>query len=69
MSNLVAEYIRRGLEQKPKSHELPPLPSYDGGPFLIDVSDRDSLYGLLDEDKGGTPIEHLDRQVRCILTS
>lgn len=54
MSNLVAEYIRRGLEQKPKPEKLPPLPTYAGGPFLVDVSDRDALFEIFDRDKYGT---------------
>jgi hypothetical protein len=51
MSNLVAEYIRRGLEQKPGRKVLPPLPAYDGGPFLVDVSNRELVFKLLDEGR------------------
>ena len=61
MSNLVAEYIRRGLEQKPGRETLPPLPAYDGGPFLVDVANRDALFDLLDDDRYGTPHEVRDK--------
>lgn len=49
MSNLVAEYIRRGLEQKPD--DPTPLPACNGGPFLVDVSDRNALFEVFDEDR------------------
>jgi len=61
MSNLVAEYIRRGLEQKPKAEKLPPLPTYDGGAFLVDVSDREALFDVLDEERYGARHEVRDK--------
>lgn len=61
MSNLVAEYIRCGLEQKAKAEKLPPLPTYDGGPFLVDVSDRDALFDAFDEERYGTRHEVRDK--------
>jgi hypothetical protein len=42
---------RRGLEQNPKLEELPPLPACDCGPFLVDVSDRDALFDVFDEER------------------
>jgi hypothetical protein len=61
MSNLVAEYIRRGLARKPKPDDLALLPTYDGGPFLVDVSDRDALFDLLDQDRYGASHEGRDK--------
>ncbi len=52
-SEIVEAALRRyfqALESPPPP--LPPLPTFDGGPLLIDVDDRDALMDLLDEDKG-----------------
>lgn len=51
ISGLATELIRRGLSQEqPSAVELPPLPTFDLGPALVDVADRDALYDLFDRD-------------------
>ena len=30
--------------------DLPPLPTWNGGPELIDVANRDELYAIFDQD-------------------
>jgi hypothetical protein len=53
MSNLVTEFLRRGLAEKPEAKELPPLPTFHMGEPRIDISNRDELYRLFDEEKYG----------------
>ena len=49
MSRLVEDALRRFLETRPAARKLPPLPSFDGGRPLVDVSDRDALYRAMEE--------------------
>jgi hypothetical protein len=49
MSELVETALRLLLEPARKRRPLPPLPVYDGGAFLVDVSDRDALYRVMEE--------------------
>jgi hypothetical protein len=51
LSALAAELLRKGLAARPKPVKLPPLPSFDGGPLLVDVADRDALYDVLDAER------------------
>ncbi len=50
MSELVEAALRRMLEPEPSGQELPPLPTFDGGGELVDVSDRNALYDVFDKD-------------------
>jgi hypothetical protein len=50
MSELVEAALRRMLEPEPYEPELPPLPTFDSGGELVDVSDRNALYEVFDQD-------------------
>jgi hypothetical protein len=39
------------LEAPSEPWPLPPLPTFDGGPFLMDISDPDALYEAMGEDE------------------
>lgn len=50
ISELVEAGVRLLLSAAPpKAKDLPPLPKYHGGDFLIDVSDREAIDALDDE--------------------
>jgi len=52
MSSLVEAGLRRILaetEQSEANKELPPLPSWYGGGFLIDITDREAIEKLDEE--------------------
>ena len=49
MSELVDEALRASLRKQPKPAKLPPLPSFDGGKFLVDIADRDALFNAMEE--------------------
>jgi hypothetical protein len=51
LSALATELLRKGLAERPKPYKLPPLPSFDTGPLLVDVADRDALYDVLDAER------------------
>lgn len=57
MSALVEAGLRRLLiesrSERRSADELPELPSWNSGGMLVDVSDRDALYDLLDEERDG----------------
>ena len=40
--------LRRLLQSRPESGELPPLPSFDSGGALVDVADREALYRAME---------------------
>ena len=50
MSELVEAALLRMLEPEPYEPELPPLPTFHGGRELVDVSDREALYRVFDEE-------------------
>lgn len=50
ISDLVEAAIWSFLEPKRKK-KLKPLPTYDMGEFLVDISDREALYEVLDKDE------------------
>jgi hypothetical protein len=50
MSELVEAALRRSLQPAPYMPELPPLPTFHGGRELVDLSDRDAMYRVFDED-------------------
>jgi hypothetical protein len=53
MSEVVAEALLRMLDVPASQRGSYRLPSFDMGPPLVDVADRDALYDLLDRDPGG----------------
>lgn len=44
MSELVERALRQFLEPRPRPPGLAPLPRFDSGGALVDVTDRDALY-------------------------
>ena len=48
MSELVETALRRLLDAKREQVDLDPLPSFDSGGALVDVADRDALYGAME---------------------
>ena len=51
LSQLVEGAIRlqlKRLENAASARELEPLPHFDGGGALVDVADRESLYGAME---------------------
>ena len=44
ISMLVEAALRSLLDANEPARELPPLPNFHGGQFLVDVADRDALY-------------------------
>ena len=55
MSTLVEAGLRRVLAEPARpetsSTELLPLPSWNGGGELVDISDRDALYRAMEEEE------------------
>jgi len=51
MSEVATEMIRKGLANRSKATQLPPLPSFKLGRMLVDVADRDVLYDVLDAER------------------
>ena len=54
MSALVEAGLRRVLAPElpvaEEANTLPPLPTWRGGPELVDISDRDALYRAMEEE-------------------
>lgn len=51
ISELVEAALRQMLEAPVReSGELPPLPTFDGGRSLVDISDREALYDAMEKD-------------------
>ncbi len=50
MSELVESALRRLLREKTTPAELPPLPTWDGGGWVIDPADREALYEMFDAE-------------------
>ena len=42
--------LRQLLKPEPYAPDLPPLPTFRGGRELVDVSDREALYRVFDQD-------------------
>ena len=51
ISELATEYLRQGLEGRPKPRRLHRLPSFSAGGFKVDVADREALYEVLDAER------------------
>ena len=54
MSALVEAGLRRVLDDAPAQDgeldDLPPLPSWNGGGFLVDIDNREELYRAMEEE-------------------
>ena len=48
MSELVEMALRQLLRTRPRAVELAPLPSFDSGGALVDISDRDELFRAME---------------------
>lgn len=48
MSEMVEKALRRYLDTPAPIAQIPPLPTFDGQ-LLVDVSDREALYEVLDD--------------------
>jgi len=48
MSEMVETALRLLLRSRRKPEALPPLPKFDSGGALVDVSDRDALYQAME---------------------
>ncbi|MSP22916.1 MAG: hypothetical protein EXR66_07905 [Dehalococcoidia bacterium] len=59
MSSLVETAIWRLLDAPKERPELPPLPSWDMGGSLVDVSDRRAVYEVLDRERDERLYGHL----------
>lgn len=53
MSELVEAALRALLEEKPAAKELPPLPTWNSGGFLINIDSRAEWYDQLEDDEAG----------------
>lgn len=49
MSELVETALRLFLGSRPKRKHIPPLPTFHGGGTLVDIADREALYGVMEE--------------------
>lgn len=48
MSELVETALRMLFQTQKPRQPLPPLPSFKGGGFLVDIADRDALYQAME---------------------
>jgi hypothetical protein len=48
MSGLVESALRLLFQMRKQRPELPPLPSFSSGGALVDVADREALYGAME---------------------
>ena len=48
LSEMVEAALRRSLDEPRETGQVKPLPSFDGGGALVDVSDRESLYQAME---------------------
>ncbi len=52
LSGLVTEFLRQGLQEKPKPKRLLPLPSFKmGWPPKVNLNDRKTLYDFLEAER------------------
>jgi Ribbon-helix-helix protein, copG family len=50
LSEIVEGALRAYLKELDQPKELPPLPTWNSGGFLVDIDDRNALYDAMDED-------------------
>jgi hypothetical protein len=50
MSELVEAAIRRLLDERAPVKDLPDLPTFRSGGYLVDVSDREALYSTMERE-------------------
>jgi hypothetical protein len=50
-SELATEYLRQGLEGRPKPKRRFRLPSFSAGPAKIDISNREEIYRALSAER------------------
>jgi ribbon-helix-helix CopG family protein len=50
ISEMVEAALRMYLKERPPAKDLPPLPSWHGGRFLVDITDREAMYNALEQD-------------------
>ena len=48
MSELVESALRLFLRASRERRRMPPLPSFDSGGALVDIADRNALYGAME---------------------
>lgn len=48
ISHLVEMALRLMLDKAVSNEPLPPLPAFNGGEWLVDISDRNALYDALE---------------------
>ena len=48
MADVVETALRLLLRRRPQQSALPPLPSFASGGALVDVADREALYGAME---------------------
>ncbi|MGH8923366.1 MAG: ribbon-helix-helix protein, CopG family [Acidimicrobiia bacterium] len=51
MSQLVEAAIRRLLDDRPAAKDLPELPTFRSGGYLVDISDREALYSTMERER------------------
>lgn len=50
MSEMVEAALRLFLRpERPNAEKLPPIPTFRGGPYLVDIADRDALYDAMED--------------------
>jgi hypothetical protein len=50
MSELVESALRTLLEEKPPAKELPPLPTFNSGGFLVNIDSRAEWYDQIEDE-------------------
>ena len=50
MSELVEAAIRRFLDDRSPAKDLPDLPTFRSGGYLVDISDREALYSQMERE-------------------
>jgi hypothetical protein len=48
MSEFIESALRLALQSKPEVSHLKPLPTFQGGPFLTNIADNDSLQDFIE---------------------
>lgn len=51
MGELVEAGLRLLFTSPKKKAALPPIPSFEMGPALVDISDREALYRVMEEEE------------------